>query len=356
VATFRLKYVIRDIDRYGKVRIYVRVPGRPKVAIKARFGTPDFFAAYHAAIDMPAAPAHTGKTSRSTAAAGTLKAACERYFASPAFLALDVKTRTWRRRSLDEVCQFKGIGNDALANFRPVHIRAIRDSRSDAPSAGNERLAAIKALFAWAVENELVDTSPAAAIKAIKTGSTGYHTWTPEEVAAFETRFPIGTTARLAIAILLYTACRREDVVRLGPQHIRGGRLQYRQAKNEHRKPVDIDMMVPAELAKVIAGTPASGHLTFLVTKFGKPFTVGGFGERMAYWVMQAGLPSHCTAHGLRKASATRLAEAGATAHEIMAVTGHRTLGEAQRYTQAAGKRGLADAGILKMQNKAEPK
>ncbi len=108
---------------------------------------------------------------------------------------------------------------------------------------------------------------------------------------------------------------RREDAVRLGPQHIRDGRIKYRQAKNnEDRTPI---IPLHPDLAGAIAATP-SGHLTFLVTEYGKPFTANGFGNAFKDWCRQANLP-HCSAHGLRKATATRLAESGAIAHEIMA-------------------------------------
>ncbi len=62
----------------------------------------------------------------------------------------------------------------------------------------------------------------------------------------------------------------------------------------------------------------------------------------------KAELPN-CTAHGLRKARAHRLAEAGATPHEIAAVTGHATLAEVERYTRAAERAGMADSGFAKM-------
>jgi hypothetical protein len=41
--------------------------------------------------------------------------------------------------------------------------------------------------------------------------------------------------------------------------------------------------------------------------------------------------------------------EAGATAHEIGAVTGHKTLALVQRYTEAAGREGMADSAIEKL-------
>ncbi|WP_256470148.1 tyrosine-type recombinase/integrase [Bradyrhizobium sp. 157] len=57
----------------------------------------------------------------------------------------------------------------------------------------------------------------------------------------------------------------------------------------------------------------------------------------------------HCSAHDLRKAAPARLAERGATAHEIMAITGHQSLEEVERYTRAAQRRRLADSGMEKL-------
>src|SRR5688572_12620698 len=116
------------------------------------------------------------------------------------------------------------------------------------------------------------------------------------------------------MALLLYTAGRREDVVRLGRQHIRAGRIRYTQAKNEHRSRVEIDIPLHPDLAAALETAPVL-HLTFLVTEQGKPFTPAGFGNRFRAWCDEASL-RHCSAHRLRKATATRLAECGATEHE----------------------------------------
>ncbi len=119
------------------------------------------------------------------------------------------------------------------------------------------------------------------------------------------------------------------------------------QAKNEHRNPIDLDIPLHPDLATVIEATPTR-HLTFLVTEYGRPFSVAGFGAKFREWCDQAGLPQ-CSAHGLRKATAARLAERGASAHEIMAITGHRSLEEVERYTRAARKSKLADAAMAKL-------
>jgi integrase len=78
------------------------------------------------------------------------------------------------------------------------------------------------------------------------------------------------------------------------------------------------------------------------------PFTPAGFGNAMRDWCDQANL-HHCAAHGLRKACATALAEAGATTHEIASVTGHQSLEEVERYTRTVRKKKLADAAIAKL-------
>jgi len=91
-----------------------------------------------------------------------------------------------------------------------------------------------------------------------------------------------------------------------------------------------------------------SGHLTFLVTEFGKPFAVAGFGNWFREQCDIANL-HHCSFHGLRKAASVRLAEAGCTPHEIAAITGHASLKEIVRYTQTADRKRLAAAAMEKV-------
>ena len=171
--------------------------------------------------------------------------------------------------------------------------------------------------------------------------SDGHATWSEEQIAAFEARHPIGSKARLAMT---RTGCRRGDVVALGRQHIRNGRLAYTQNKNRHRKPVTLSIPVHRDLQKVIDASPSS-HLTFLVTEFGKQFSVAGFGNWMRGRCDEAGLPD-LSSHGLRKAISRRMAEAKKTPHEIMSVTGHRTLSEVERYTKAASQKQLATTAM----------
>jgi integrase len=66
-----------------------------------------------------------------------------------------------------------------------------------------------------------------------------------------------------------------------------------------------------------------------------------------------AGLPLGISAHGLRKAMCRRLAEAGCSANQIAAISGHATLREVGRYTKAADQRRMAKAAMSAIEQTA---
>lgn len=169
----------------------------------------------------------------------------------------------------------------------------------------------------------------------------GFHAWTEEEIAQFEGHHPIGSRERLALALGLHTGQRRGDVVRMGRQHIRGDVLHVKQEKTG----AVLAIPLHPELAAILATVPST-QLTFLMTLRGKPFTAHAFTAWFAKACDDAGLPSACTFHGLRKAACRRLAEAGCTVHEIGAISGHATLREVERYTKAVDQAKLARAAM----------
>lgn len=137
---------------------------------------------------------------------------------------------------------------------------------------------------------------------------------------------------------------RHSDIVCLGPQHVRDGRVNFTQMKNKDRKPVHLSIPILPELQTIINTTP-TGSLAFIVTEFGKPFTSNGFGNWFQKRCDEAGL-KHCSAHGLRKAGAAFAAENGATERQLMAIFGWSTMKEASRYTRAANQKVLAASGM----------
>ncbi|MEJ0061499.1 MAG: tyrosine-type recombinase/integrase [Terricaulis sp.] len=164
----------------------------------------------------------------------------------------------------------------------------------------------------------------------------GFPTWSEGDIEKFEKKWERGTRERLALALLLYTGQRRGDVVRMGRQHVSGESIRVVQNKT------GASLVIPmhAKLRAVLDAI-AGDNLTFLLTAHARPFSAAGFGNWFRETCDAAGLPKR-SAHGLRKAAARRLAEAGCTASQIGAITGHKTLKEVSRYTAAADTERMA--------------
>lgn len=358
-------YISKDRDRHGNVRYYYRRKGRKKVRIRGTPGTAEFQAAYDAARSETAdTQLSSAKRDKFKPTLGTFRWLCVQYFASADFAQLDPSTQTARRRILEHVClePIAPGASETFADF-PLNrmtrkaIRILRDRKAGLPWAANGRIKAIRRMFKWAMEEELagISDNPAQDVSYLRGQPGGYHSWSVDEVARFEARHPIGTKARLALALFLYTGQRRSDIVRFGPPHVSDGWLKFTQHKNRNRKPITLALpMVPA-LQAIMAATPL-GEETFLVTEYGRPFTAKGFGSKMRGWCDEADLPL-CTAHGLRKAGAAIAAENGATPHQLMSIFGWLTLAEAERYTRAAEQKKLAAGaiGLLERKDKSVP-
>jgi hypothetical protein len=194
----------------------------------------------------------------------------------------------------------------------------------------------------------VISVDPLASLKLVKMkNSGGFHTWTEEEIGRYKTRHTTGTKARLALELLLQTGHARSDIVRMGSQHAKSGKLSMRRQKTN--VPFDIPLLpdLVAELALHADTDSNVEQLAFLTTEQGKPFTAAGFGNWFADRCVEADVPGH--AHGLRKASAIRHALDGATAFELMAWHGWKTIGEAQRYVEEANRIRLAESAGAKM-------
>lgn len=327
-----LPYIQEFKDRQGRVRRYFRHPELPRVPLPGHPGSPEFMLAYNAAL----AGHRIEPKSINRSAPGSVSGTIAAYYTDNSFLGLAPGTRQGRREILERFRNEAGELPVALMEQKHVAQRLGKMK----PFAARNWLKAIRALMQFAKRIGLREDDPTERIEMNRAKAGAIHTWTEDEIAIFELHHGLGTRARLAMAILLYTAARRGDAVKLGPQHIRSGRLVYRQQKTGRA----LEIPIHPQLAEALAATP-SQHLTFLVTTQGGPYTPKGFGKLFRRWCIEAGLPQ-CSPHGLRKACARRLAEAGCSAHEIASITGHKTLSEVQRYTDAANQANLAKAAF----------
>jgi integrase len=333
-----IKYVVEDTDRHGNVRVYFRKRGCKKIRLPHGIGSPAFWVAYNDAVNNKL-PVVKLDTRIAREKSGTMPALVVAYYGSAGFKDLDPRTQNVRRRALDRFCEKHGYL--PAKEMLPRHILAIRDRISETPEAANQLLKFLRQVFAYAVVADLCERNPARDIPYLRSQSEGFHSWTIAEVEQFEATHRVGSKARLALALMLYTGQRRGDAVLFGPENVRGQWLAFTQQRNKRRKPVHLEIPIRAELRHILELSPTE-ETTFLTTEFGKSFSANGFGNWFRKRCDEAGLP-HCSAHGLRKAAAARLAELGAPENEIMAITGHRISKEITRYTRGARQRLLAE-------------
>jgi integrase len=329
------KYVQGFIDRHGKPRFYFRRAGFKTVALPGLPWSPEFMAAYEQALAGQPAPIGAERT-----IPGTLRALAVSYFASPAFRTARPSTQYSYRNIIDRLCAEHGEKRVAL--LQRDHVVKLLAARASTPGAANTLRRSLRALMQHAVEIGLRLDDPTRDVRRVPTKSDGYHSWTEGEIEQFERHHAVGSRARLAFALLLYTGQRRSDVVRMGRQHLSDNAICVRQVKTGR----EVWVPVHEALAPILA--EASTNLTFLLTDQGKPYTAAGFGNWFRDQCRAAGLHG-CTAHGLRKAAARRLAEAGCSTHEIAAITGHASLKEVARYTEAVDRRRLATSAMAKV-------
>ncbi len=118
--------------------------------------------------------------------------------------------------------------------------------------------------------------------------------------------------------------------------------------KNRANKPKHREIPILPVLRAELDANP-SGHLAYIVSEWDRPYASSkAFGNRFKLWCRQAGLP-HCTAHGLRKAGATRAADNGATEHQLMAMFGWDSPKQAALYTRKANRKRLAAEAMHKL-------
>jgi integrase len=323
------------IDRHGKPRWYLRRRGFKNVPLPGLPWSPEFMAAYEALLLGQARQGIGAKRTKP----GSISALIVKFYRSAEWAGLAASTQVTYRRILERFRTEHGYR--PVASLEREHVRAILAKRINTPQAANNLRKIIRLLMRFAIEEGWRRDDPTLEVKAVRVRSDGFYTWSEDDIAAFRQRWRIGTKQRLAMELALHTAQRRSDLVRIGKQHVRKGRIYITQQKTGTKLAIPIHH----ELQAVLGDAP-SEHLTFLITAYGQPFTPAGFGGWFREACDAARLPKGCSVHGLRKAACRRLAEAGCSANLIAAISGHRTLKEVARYTRAVDQELLADAAV----------
>jgi hypothetical protein len=342
------KHVCGYRTPWGKQVYYLRKPGRPKIRIEVADDvlpwSPAFMAALESASDeLPSDPRQIVNRSP---VAGTVNAALIGYYGCAAFNALGKTTRQNRRAVLERLIRAEHGDKRTIT----MHARAVQAIASNLkPNVQrNFRRAMQHFVRYYCLPLGLMTANPIAGLElTAKPKSKGFHAWTDDEVETYRKRHAPGSKARLALEVLLMTGHARSDVIRMGDHYVRSGRLSMSRKKTGTEFSIQLLPELVAELA-LHHQTGAVRSMLWLTSEHGTPFgSAATFGNWFAKRCKEAGVPGR--AHGLRKASAIRHALHGATAHELMAWHGWKTIQEAQEYVEQASKMKLADNAAAKL-------
>lgn len=340
----RLRYVQTFTDRHGHKRYYFRRPGCPRTALPGPLGSPEFLAAYQAALANQPLPA----ASRKAPEAGTFGKLITDYMASVHHKRTKASSQAVTRGILERFAAKHG--HRTVAGMKRRHVEAILSDMAETPAAANNLLRRLRMILKFAIAHEQVRTDVTQGIPFFREGT--FHTWTDEELSAFEKRWPLGTRQRTAYALALYTGQRRSDVARMAwaDYDATAGTIRVKQMKTG----AELVIPVHAALREALDAWPRK-HAVILAHADGRGTSIHGFGGFMADAIAKAGLPSRCVLHGLRKAAVRRLAEAGCTALQIMAITGHKSLEEVQRYADGSRQEVMAREAIARLSLSTRP-
>jgi integrase len=341
------KFVEDYEDRHGRPRIYLRKPGEKRVPLPAPMFTPEFWAAYHAA--MGGKPAQGPRRVKAGSIAAAVKGCggtnVKGYYSSTEFKALAETTKAVYRGVLDRLVEKHGDG--PVAGLQAKYINNLIDEMADTPSAASNFRKRLKAVMDYAVSVGMRADNPVITAKKVKLKTTGHRTWTEEDITKFRKRWKVGTPLRLAFELLLHTGLRRSDAVRLGWSHAASGTFVITTKKSQGH--VELCIPVHIELARHLADCPKDSP-TFIETMHGRARSEKAFSAWISEAAAEAGLPPKSSPHGVRKAACRRLAETGCTALEIMSITGHTDIREIERYCREAGRKLLAVTAMAKLE------
>ncbi|NOW46224.1 integrase [Novosphingobium sp. SG751A] len=341
------------LDRHGKRRYRYRVNGQKTHNFKETYGTAAFDEEL-SSLRSGAAPVSGERYER-----GTVGWVAARYRASLTFTggkSEQTQRTAWLilEKFVAEFAKYQ------IIHFQFDHIESIlkraATKRPNAkgrmiggPSAANNLRKELLPFFAYAIKAlRLERVNPVEQADTVKVPKGGFHSWSEEEIAQYRAHHALGTSARLALEIFLWTAQRRGDASTFGPHHLRDGMIEVTPAKTANKTGKTIWLPVAPQLLEAIEAMPVAAGKTFLATAFGNPFTRAGLGNKMRDWCNEASLP-HCAAHGLRKAAARRAAELGATNQELKAFGGWTTDKQVSVYTEAANQKKMAKSAMAPM-------
>lgn len=331
-----LKY-LQTIHKGGKIYYYLRAPNAKRQRLPdLPIDSPEFMAAYVDALQVARV--------KGKAKSGSISQMVEGYLSSNDYFARSDSYRRTIRRHAEAIIEQ---AEDAQA----AHLMTediTDDLEPLAPNSAADRLKAWRAICDYGKRKRFFTTNPALAARREPIPKTiGHLAWTDGEIDVFRGKWNFGSVQRLCFELIFWTGARISDAAKIGPGMIgRDGVLQFTQQKTGEPAFVPWTCALPTyaegmlqdrDMLHAALAARAALHMTFLATTQGRSRSSKALGHLVADAAKKTGIEK--SAHGLRKARAKALAEAGATVHQIAAWTGHITLEEVEHYTREADRR-----------------
>lgn len=344
--------LIKERMASGRFRYRVRVEGnkRRKITLRVPPEHPDFYEHYHAAragmqLERSATPAEAS-IPRSIAWLSHLFEAAMQDKVGHGQMhqsTLTQRSSFYKRLRAEH-------GDKSLFMPRSEVIK-IRDSMAATPGAADNMVKSIRALFVWGIDQGHLPEdapNPADGVSKINKG-TGTIPWSVEDLENYRAVHPFGTTAHLALSILMFTACRVGDAwwIGRGNETMIDGtpHLDWQPGKKGSAR---VTIPIAPPLLKAIRAQKIVGP-AYILTEHGQPHSSAkAFANRFRKWCDAAGLENR-SAHGIRKAAGELMALQGATQYAIMAVHGHTQAKTSEQYTRDANRRMLAAGAMQKL-------
>jgi integrase len=340
---------------------YDTLTGKP---IKAKPGTPSF------AGELQRLRTERGEIKWQP---GTIGSLIHQYQNSRQWKKLAYATQKNYRLGLSSLA---GHEHRLLKDLRKTHLIQMRDVFADRPGLANQMLTAISAIIGWAKESDSeewqdIEYNVVESVKRMEVGV--WKAWTPSALETFEASLDkVTRQSRIAFALLYYTAQRRGDVLKMkwsdyNPSAYGGaGSIRVLPQKTGKTEDDFLEVPVHPRLKEILTTEKPHTKSVFIVHREdGKPYWSDNPRINMIQGSLFSGRFQACQQrvfgkrvfypiHGLRKAAAQRLAEAGCSIHEIMAITGHKSIAMVAHYTRGAEQKVRSVAAMKKLMGGAQ--
>ena len=304
----RLKGINRSVKRLadGTVKTFWYAwRGGPR--LKGEPGTPEFISSYNAAIAGTAAPVP-----------GTLRGVLTAYEASSAFQRLRDRTRADYAIHIGRILKrFHDFPLAALSDprTRGVFLKWRDELGVSSPRQADLTWAVLNIAINWGLDRGLVVGNPFTKAGSLYHGSRADQIWSDED----ERQFLASAPERLHLPFLMavWTGQRQGDLLSLPWSRYDGTHIRLRQSKGGRRVVIPVGGPLKAALDAAPRLCPV-----ILTNAEGQPWGENVFRKQWGRACAKAGIVGR-TFHDLRGTAVTRLAIAGATEAEIVAITGH---------------------------------